>query len=192
MIALSTVVCQMAAVAQPQYIPGQNGQNSQPAAGVAKPIEPTNPELIKSWFKKYDEIRRAAQLSARDKAKANELLSKGLAIIIPGDEKVQTQKLLRDLVTRYSAAEEALKQLPLYPETETLHRGYYQYFSQAKALFNDYLTVQNNVLARDQYGNPLAKTLMFRKHNLEVLDQNNKNFDEQLRQRFGVKNYSFK
>ena len=192
MIALSTGVCQMAAVAQPQYIPGQNGQNSQPAAGVAKPIEPTNPELIKSWFKKYDEIRRAAQLSARDKAKANELLSKGLAIIIPGDEKVQTQKLLRDLVTRYSAAEEALKQLPLYPETETLHRGYYQYFSQAKALFNDYLTVQNNVLARDQYGNPLAKTLMFRKHNLEVLDQNNKNFDEQLRQRFGVKNYSFK
>ena len=77
---------QLPALSQPQQIspakPFTNGQT------VAKP---TDINLLKSWFERYDEIRRKAQLSAKDKAKANELLAKGLAIIIPGDEKTKTQ-----------------------------------------------------------------------------------------------------
>lgn len=168
----------------------QNAPRSAPA--ITNSGKPTDRKLIIAWFKKYDEIRRNAQLSPKDKEEANALLSKGLAIIIPGDDKTQTQKLLKDLVSRYGAAEEQLKLLPLYPETGKLHRGYYQYFNNARILFGDYMAVQNNVLAKDKFGNPLAQTLMFRKKNLETLEKNNKGFDSFLRKQFKIPSYSYK
>lgn len=174
----------------------QNNANpsaqSPPAMSQASPTSGTTDfKTIQSWFNKYDQIRRKAQLSPKDKVKASALLSKGLAIIVPGDDKVASQKLLRDLVTRYSTAEAQIKLLPLYPETEKLHRGYYQYFNNAKLLFSDYMAVQNNVLATDSFGNPLAKTLLVRKQNLEMLDKNNKSYDEVLRKKFGIAAYKY-
>ena len=170
-----------------------NAASSTQSQAISESRNPaTETSLIKDWFKQYDEIRRQAQLSPKDKEEANELLSKGLAIIIPGDDKTQTQKLLKDLVSRYGAAEERLKQLPLYPETEKLHRGYYQYFSNARQLFADYMVVQNNVLAQDQNGIPIAKTLMARKQNLEMLDKNNKAMDDFLRKQLSIPAYKYK
>ncbi len=174
---------------QPQLV---NSSASMSQAPISGSQQATDEKVLKDWFAKYDAIRRKAQLNPRARAEADALLSKGLAIIVPGDDKKATQKLLQDLVTRYNTAAEGLKQLPLYPETESLHRGYYQYFAQARALFADYMAVQNNILVPDAHGNPLAKSLMPRKLQLENLDRSNKAKDEFLRKKLGIKAYSYK
>lgn len=185
-------------IAQSEFMPSQStsqqsasptGSNLTMAASPEVSNSGTDVKLIATWFNKYDNIRRKSQMDAKSRAKANALLSKGLAIIVPGDDRNATQKLLNELITRYSVAIEALKLLPLYPETEKLHRGYYEYFNQARGLFSDYLAVQNNLLVTDAQGNPVAKSLMPRKQSLEMLDQNNKSYDAYLRQKFGIKAY---
>lgn len=200
-IAFSLIVCGSASPVRAQPAAGANAyaqmpplQGSQGSQALPGPPvrQVTDSKLLKDWFSRYDQIRRKAQLDPRSKEQANALLSKGLAIIVPGDDRKATQKLLADLVTRYGAAAEELKQLPLYPETEKLHRGYYQYFSDARSLFSDYMAVQNNLLVPDAHGNPIAKSLMPRKQNLELLDQNNKNYDEFLRRQLGIEAYAYK
>lgn len=147
---------------------------------------------IQQWFVSYDQVRRAAQMNPQERQKADGLLSKGLSIIVPGEEKVATQALLTKLVNKYQMATDQMKRLPLYPETEKLHRGYYQYFNEARKLFSDYLKVQTNLFVVDeQTGKPLAGGLMLRKQNLEMLDQNNKALDEQLRNQFGIAPYQY-
>ncbi len=130
-------------------------------------------------------------MTPQERQKADTHLSKGLSIFIPGDEKVAVQKLLNSLVSRYNIASEAMKQLPLYPETKRLHLGYYQYFTSARLLFGDYLRVQQNPLVQDTAGNAVAPTLLPRKQELEMLDQANKALDAQLRNQFGIAPYKY-
>ena len=150
---------------------------------------------IQTWFQRYDQVRRQAQMTPQEKQRADGLMSKGmtgLGSMLAGDEKAATQNLLNKLVGKYQAAAEQMKSLPLFPETERLHRGYYQYFSDARQLFSDYLRVQSNLFAMDeQTGKPVAGLLMGRKQNLETLDMNNKALDEQLRQQFGIAPYRY-
>ena len=146
---------------------------------------------IAQWFQNYDDIRRKAQMNPTEKQKADALMSKAISMFIPGNDKVEAQKLLQNLVARYNQAVEDMKRLPLYPETEKLHRGYYQYFTNAKQLFGDYLTVQQNPLSTDSTGNPVAASLMPRKNNLESLDQANKALDGQLRAQFNIPAYHY-
>ncbi|HEY9784081.1 MAG TPA: hypothetical protein V6D17_01680 [Candidatus Obscuribacterales bacterium] len=164
----------------------------QSAQAAAQPRAVQGGPLIQQWFQKYDQVRRQAQMNPAERQKADNLLSKGLSIIVPGEEKVVTQNLLNKLVLRYQTAAEQMKLLPLYGETERLHRGYYQYFCDAGKLFSDYLKVQNNLFAVDEAtGKPLASTLMQRKQSLEMLDQGNKALDEQLRNQFGIPPYQY-
>ncbi len=150
---------------------------------------------IQGWFQRYDQVRRQAQMTPQEKQRADGLLSKGmtgLGSMLAGDEKQATQNLLNKLVGKYQTAAEQMKSMPLFPETERLHRGYYQYFSDARQLFSDYLRVQSNLFAMDeQTGKPVAGLLMGRKQNLEALDMNNKALDEQLRQQFGIAPYRY-
>jgi hypothetical protein len=161
--------------------------DGQPAQGsAATPLKD-----IQSWFKSYDAVRRQAQMTPQERAKADKVMSQGLAMFMPGEEKTEMQTFLRTLVSKNSAAAEQLKQLKLYPETQALHRGYYQYFTTASALFNDYIKVQDHPLSKDQSGGSLAAGLVARKQNLEMLDQNNKALDAQLRQQFGIPPYKY-
>lgn len=150
---------------------------------------------IQEWFQRYDMVRRQAQMSPAEKARADGLMSKGmsgLGAMLAGDEKATTQNLLSKLVGKYQTAAEQMKALPLFRETEQLHRGYYQYFSDARQLFSDYLRVQSNLFAMDEAtGKPVAGLLMGRKQNLEQLDMNNKALDEQLRQQFNIPPYRY-
>lgn len=150
---------------------------------------------ILEWFHRYDNVRRQAQMSPAEKARADGLMSKGmggLGAMLAGDEKMVTQNLLTKLVGKYQTAAEQMKALPLFRETEQLHRGYYQYFSDARQLFSDYLRVQSNLFAMDETtGKPVAGLLMGRKQNLEQLDMNNKALDEQLRQQFNIPPYRY-
>ena len=148
-------------------------------------------DYIRQWFSKYDEIRRQAQMNPADRAKADNLLAKGMSMFIPGPEKIVTSQLLEKLVAKNRAASESMKQLPLYKETDKLHRGYYKYFTDAQTLFSDYLAVQNNILVPGPDGKPLASQLLARKQGLETLDQSNKALDAQLRQQFGIGPYQY-
>jgi hypothetical protein len=168
-----------------QYLGSGGGAQPQPARSA------TSPQAIRQWFDRYDNIRRQAQMNPADRKRADEVMSKGLAVIIPGDDKTAAQAFMRKLIQKDGAGAEQLKQLPLYPETENLHRGYYRYFTQAAKLFDDYITVQNNVFASDANGQPLAAGLPARKAALEELDNSNKALDAQLRQRFNIPAYSY-
>ncbi len=165
---------------QHQMVPNQMTQMQQ-----------TNPNELRRWFSRYDAVRRDAQMTPQERKKADGLLSKGLSIFVPGEEKVTTQALLSKLVSKYNTACEQMKQLELYPETKQLHLGYYRYFNDARGLFSDYIKVQENPLVKDQTGAVLAGGLLQRKQNLEFLDQNNKTLDQQLRNQFGVAPYQY-
>ena len=151
----------------------------------------TGDNHIGQWFYRYDQIRRGAQMNPQERVRADNLMSKGLSIVVPGPEKAITGQLLVKLVNRNKVAADQMKLLPLYKETEQLHRGYYQYFASAQSLFSDYLKVQNDILARDQSGRMIAGQLMGRKQELASLDENNKALDAQLRQQFGIPAYRY-
>jgi hypothetical protein len=151
----------------------------------------TSSAVLKDWFSKYDEIRREAQMNPVDKQKADSMLSKGLAMFMPGPEKMEIQTLLQKLQLKNSIAADKLKKLNLYPETKALHFGYYQYFNDAQTLFGDYLKVQDNLMAKDAQGNSVMGQLMGRKAALEQLDIKNKALDEQLRQQLVIAPYRY-
>jgi hypothetical protein len=158
----------------------------------ARPGKPTSPDNLRNWFQAYDDIRRRAQMSPSEKQKADGMMSQGLSVVIPGAQKAETQQLLSSLVNRYQVAAGKLKNLPFYPETGDLHKGYFQYFTQAGGLFSDYLKVQGNLFAVDgQTGKPLASELMTRKEALESLDQRNKYIDTQVRNQLGIAPYQY-
>jgi len=164
-----------------QYVGGNAGGQS----------ASTEAAKVQDWFGKYDNIRRQAQMSPQERARSDAMMSKGLSMFVAGDEKTEMQAFLRKLVQKNTAAADQLKQMPLYPETEKLHRGYYQYFTQAARVFNDYITVQNNPLAADAQGKSVAAGLLQGKSNLEMIDQNNKALDAQLRQQFNIALYHY-
>ena len=154
--------------------------------------KPTPIALIKDWFNKYDNVRRQAQMNPAERANADAMLAKGLAIVMPGPDKLQSQELFQNLESKNSQAAEELKGLPLYPETDKLHRGYYQYFQDTSSLFADYLQVQNNIMAPDpSTGKPLMGQLLLRKKALEDLDVANKELDAGLRNKFKIAPYRY-
>jgi hypothetical protein len=104
-------------------------------AGLAQqPTQENSVGVIKSWFAQYDQMRRAAQMSPAERQQADQILSKGLALFMPGQDKILAQKLLIDLVKRYDIACHQLSSLQIIPATEQLHRRYYQYFVDRASL----------------------------------------------------------
>ena len=151
-----------------------------------------SPGRVSQWFNRYDQIRRQAQMNPAERQQADYLLSRGMAILVPGNEKVAARAILIKLVENYEQATLAMKQLPLIPETSELHRGYYQYFNNARLLFSDYLRVQDNLFVTDaSTGKPVAAQLIQRKQMLEQLNQQVQNLDQQLRSRHGIPAYRY-
>jgi hypothetical protein len=146
-------------------------------------------QQLRQWFSSYDMVRKQAQMTPVEKDRADNLLSQGLSVFVPGPNKTQAQKLLTGLVEKYQVAIGRMKAMPLYPETEKLHRGYYQYFSDAKTLFSDYLRVQDNLMVKDENGKGIMPQLMARKANLESLEMQIKQLDSELRGQFGIAPY---
>jgi hypothetical protein len=166
---------------------GQMGNQGQGNAGARA----TDPAMLRDWFNKYDGVRHQAQMSPNERARADDLLSHGLQVFVPGPEKIQAGNLLRNLVSKYETACNQLKQLPFYPETSGLHRQYFKYFSDARNLFADYLRVQNNIMVKDQNGNTVMAGLMERKQSLEGTEQQAKSLDSDVRNRLGIAPYRF-
>jgi len=151
---------------------------------------PTSQMSVAQWFQNYDQIRHQAQMSPQERRRADALMSKGMSILMPGDEKEATRKLLISMVSRYKRACEQLKMLPQLSQTAYLHHAYYNYFSTAGQLFGDYLRVQNNLFVTDATtGQPVASSLIQRKQMLEGLEHQCKQVDLQTRGQFGVAPY---
>ena len=166
--------------AAPSYAPQKQngGQNASQSMSIAQ------------WFHNYDQIRHQAQMSPGERQRADALLSRGFSILMPGDEKEATRRLLESMVMRYQKACQQLRQLPQLSQTTTLHHAYYNYFATASQLFSDYVRVQDNLLTPDaSTGQPLATSLIQRKQNLEVVEHNCKQMDAQVRQQFGIAPY---
>ena len=168
------------------------GAFAQDSASAAVGNRATPIAQIRDWFNKYDNVRRQSQMTPPERAKADAMLSKGLAIVMPGADKVESAALFQMLEQRDAEGAEQLKKMPLYLETEQLHRGYHKYFQDASSLFGDYLRVQNNLMTTDPTtGKPLMGQLIARKKNLEDLDMNNKQLDAELRNRFKIPPYKY-
>lgn len=179
---------------QNQYQSGNAGSpqfsGQMPSAASANPnFNRSSSQQLRQWFGAYDLVRKQAQMSPSEKDRADNLLSQGLSVFVPGPNKTQAQKLLTGLVDKYQVAIVKMKAMPLYPETEKLHRGYYQYFSDAKTLFSDYLRVQDNLMVKDEHGKGIMPQLMTRKANLENLEMQIKQLDSDLRGQFGIAPY---
>ena len=167
------------------------GPMIQSQAALAQAQSATPIKTIKQWFNSYDQVRRQAQMNPQERAKADQLLSTTFGSV-PPQERQASKALLKTLIARYDVAIAQLKGMRLYPETGKLHRGYYQYFTTARALFADCLAMQGNILAVDQAtGKPVATDLIKRKQELTVLDESNKQLDAQLRQQFGIPPYRY-
>lgn len=170
------------------HLPGM----AQESASASNNTRATPIAQLRDWFNKYDAVRRQAQMNPVERAKADAMLAKGLAIVMPGPDKLESQGLFQMLQSRNAEAAEQLKRLPLYPETEQLHRGYHKYFQDASSLFGDYLRVQNNLMTPDPAtGKPLMGQLIARKKALEDVDIANKELDAQLRDRFKIPAYRY-
>jgi hypothetical protein len=182
---------QGAASANPQgYAAGPPGSLPQAAAQPAQPTQPTI--SVNDWFARYNEIRHRAQMSTGERQRADGLMSRGISILIPGQEKAATKQLLISLVGRYQQACAELKMLPVNDQTKQLHYAYYQYFLTAASLFNDYVRVQDNILLADATtGAPLAAGLLQRKQMLEGFEHQVKGLDAQMRLQYHVPPYPY-
>lgn len=167
---------------QPGSVPGEKSKSGQENIVNS----------VRDWFAQYDQIRRTAQMAPQERQQADQILGQGLALFMPGQQKVLAQRLLIDLVQRYQTACQQLNNIPMIPATEQLHRGFYQYFFEAQRLFSDYLKLQDNLFAvNPTTGQPIAGELMERKQALEELDQSNKALDQQLRLQYGIPPYQY-
>lgn len=171
---------------------GAGYQRQAPKPPAPWPGQSASPARVRDWFSRYDQIRRQAQMTPQERQRADTLLSRGMAILMPGPDKDDARQILTMLVDKYQTATQAMKQLPLIPETQDLHRGYYQYFNNARQLFTDYLRVQDNIFVTDaSTGKPIAGQLLQRKAMLEQLNQQIQKLDEQLRSQLGIPPYRY-
>lgn len=179
--------------ATPQQQQGQMMQspgNSLAARPAAKQAPAKGAMSVNQWFHAYDQIRHQAQMSPSERQRADALMSRGLSVLIPGDEKAATKALLYNMVVRYQKACQDLRALPQLAQTSTLHHAYYNYFATAGQLFSDYVRVQNNLFITDAAtGQPLASSLLQRKQMLESFEHQCKQLDAQVRQQYGIAAY---
>jgi hypothetical protein len=167
------------------------GTVSAKRAGQQLAAVPASANKLITWFDNYDAIRRQAQLSPPERAEADALLSKGLAILTPGPDRDAARILLQKMVGNYQVATNNIAALPVFPETEPLRQGYYQYFSTAKNLFGDYLTVQDNFFAQDANGKPVIQSLLERKEQLEQINSYVHDLDSKARAQYNIPPYRY-
>lgn len=147
---------------------------------------------IGQWFGSYDQIRRDAQMNPAERQRADGLMSRGIGILVPGEEKSATKQILGMMIGRYQRACLQLKQLPQIPPTQKLQSAYFNYFNTAAGLFYDYVRVQDNILLQDATtGTPVVAGLLQRKQMLTLLESECKQLDSATRAQFNVPLYQF-
>lgn len=157
-----SVVCVDATDAKGQEVASLNIQSSQP---------------VRDWFKEYDHIRSAAEMSFPEKLQTRMYLQKSLR---PG---VKMPKRISDLMSKmnskYITATNAMERLPIVPETKELQEGYTEYFRRMGKWF---ATGANH----DSIDIGETISLAASKKEIESLDRQNKSLDASLRKRYKI------
>lgn len=132
---------------------------------------------VRDWFKEYDHIRSAAEMSFAEKLLTRTYLQKSLR---PG---ARTPKRIADLMSKmnskYATATNAMEHLPNVPETKELQEGYTEYFRRMGKWFasganHDSIDIGTTI------------SLAASKKELESLDRQNKSLDASLRKQYKI------
>jgi hypothetical protein len=126
---------------------------------------------VAEWFRRYDEIRRRAEMTRSEKLQSFGLVSKR--------PDKRNAALASHMIQKYTMAVSAMKELESTPKTRELQNGYIEYFTTARKLMTDYLDAQEQVPITNQ-------DLMMTKGNLEEVDKKNKKLDAELRKQFAI------
>ncbi|MDR3616895.1 MAG: hypothetical protein P4L53_25280 [Candidatus Obscuribacterales bacterium] len=136
-------------------------------------------DAVVDWFKKYDQIRRDAELNFLEKFQTMSFWDKNVdhaAVLRKRD-----QELVERMSAKYSRALEEMRNLPEVSATKELQDGYIDYFDQVHQIFTAYLKSATAEEAPSSHS-----TMRERRSALEELDLNNKKLDGELRQKFGI------
>ena len=148
-----------------------------------------NNEEIKNWFSMYDGIRRKAQMSPKEKSKADRYLHRGFAILIPGFGRIRAHKLLKTLINRYEKASSDLERLPEIPETKELKKAYVDFFKQSHSVFKDCNKLLVNPFAYNKKDGFLKKSIKERHKKLKSMESDAKTLDQKLRDKHNIEPY---
>lgn len=166
-VSVCTLACLLSAIEAPAQVTNSDPTPTQQSARR----KPSENAAVTAWFKEYDQIRRNAESTTKEKFQA---MSFG-----KNEPNKENSELATRMLEKYSAAAAAMKQLEPQPETSQLQEGYTQYFSTGRHFFADYLEAQKVV--------PFSKTaLLATKKKLQRLDKTNKRIDSQLRKQFRI------
>jgi len=160
---LNAIVCAVACLIGSLAAPAISAPRSTPQMQTSV--------AVTEWFRKYDQIRREAEETPKEKCQS----------LFLGESKPDKKNaaLAKDMVNKYAKAANAMKTLPQVSQTKELHKGYLAYFTSARQLFADFLKAQKVV--------PYTiKHLVPAKNKLSTLDKANKKLDADLRKIFGI------
>jgi hypothetical protein len=164
-------------------IAGAQGVGKMPAPGmVGGPRVQVQTQRVQNWFKRYDQIRRRAQMSISEKARAQRLTTASLS----GNPKDVTaaKAMLSSLITRYSNALSAMTSLPRLSETQQVQSAYIRYFRTGKSVFQKLHSAVSS-------GNKPAMLIAMQqgKSQMSTLDGQAKSIDRKVRKMYRIPAY---
>lgn len=158
--------------------PNSTSQERLPAIEPRSEI-PWNQSVV-TWFTKYDQVRREAQMTRSEKADAVRLWASSYVQTTDRDDEV-ARAILTRMVVRYDRAAKQLAALPQIPETKVLHKGYLEYFQRAHANFRGYVETLDKKSPRAAFAQ-----MDLGRQPLALFDAGNKSLDRQLRTKYNI------
>lgn len=147
-------------------------------------------EKVRSWFCRYDKIRKEAQMTPRERRESYKLIGRGIGILIPGFGRISAQRLLEKMIVRYERAIKKFESLQEVPETKELHRKYKLYFVKAHSVFVDCKRlIKNPLLSRAKNKRSLRRSIANRKAELRAFEPQLKQLDKELREKYKIAAY---
>ena len=137
---------------------------------------------VVAWFTKYDEIRHQAQMSIQEKVHAHKLIEG--AFVADGEERIQAEAILSNMINRYAVAANQMAGLPSLPETAELQKEYQDYFIAGRDLFTKYLQA-----VKDNKHASFEEELKVGRRQLGIMDVSHKILDRKLRNRYDIASY---
>jgi hypothetical protein len=165
--------------------PPSNAESAEGATSINSVSSPSTAQTtaqgddIRDWFSQYDQIRRNAKMSFKEKLQSRKMIAMAISPFLVSLE--GSEQLIKKMSSRYAEAIDSMKHLPAVPATEKLRIGYLKYFAEAKQLFID-----SSKVPTDDSRRRYVAELLERKKSLEELDHDNKALDADLRKQFSI------
>ncbi len=158
--------------------PVPQSKNSIPGTKPSSQLPPK--QRVVAWFTQYDQIRRDAHMTRAEKSDAIRLWASSYVQRNDRDSQ-DARAIFSRMVVRYDSATKHLTALSQIPETQSLQKGYLEYFRRAHANFRRYVETLN----KQSTGVALAQMHEGRQQ-LSALDARNKSLDRQLRLKHNI------